>query len=144
MKPFEFYLKKGEVRKIKPDENEGASLLNDATLRYEYFSIMDVTDKNAKFVFENLYESLREILDSILLRQGYRSYSHQASIVYAKGKLILSERDAVILDELRELRNRSKYYGQSISAAFAADKISEAKRLFNKLNQPKPIQASKS
>jgi len=131
MKPFEYYVKNNEVRTTIINEKEIFSLVEDAYRRFTYFSNETITEINAKFVFENIYESIRELLDAILHKKGYKSYSHQASIAFAHEQNLLSQKDAFILDKLRDLRNKSKYYGKNINPIEAKSNIEEGKRIFS-------------
>ena len=76
MRPFDYFLDKKEVLKVTPNKIEAESIKEDALHRFDYFSKQTPNNENSKFIFENLYESVREILDSILLKKGYKSYSH--------------------------------------------------------------------
>ncbi|MBU0758279.1 MAG: hypothetical protein KKF44_09495 [Nanoarchaeota archaeon] len=94
MRPFNYFIENKEVRKITPDSAESDALIEDAKNRFDYFSEQVTTEKNAKYILENIYESIRELLDFILIIDGYRSYSHQAPIVYACDKGYLNFKDA--------------------------------------------------
>ena len=135
MRPFDYFLDKKEVLKVTPNKIEAESIKEDALHRFDYFSKQTPNNENSKFIFENLYESVREILDSILLKKGYKSYSHQAPIVFAKDNNLISEREAIILDRLRDLRNKSKYYGKKLDLELTHNSIKEAKEIFNKIRE---------
>ncbi|MEM2131278.1 MAG: hypothetical protein QXR96_02025 [Candidatus Woesearchaeota archaeon] len=130
MKPFEYYKKIGEVRETSFNKKEERSLIEDAKKRFDFFSNLNIDENNAKFIFENIYESIRKLLDAALLGDNLKSYSHQANISYAKEKNILSQKDSIILDDLRDKRNKSKYYGTSFELNDLIDKITEAKRIY--------------
>lgn len=118
MNDFEFYLNEGDVKKRKQDKELAKSLLKDAAERFQKASKLDA-EEFAKMIFENIYDALRDMLDALLAVDGYKSYSHEASIAYlAKYGLssLISE-----LDNFRALRNSSKYYGKEISPDNAAD-----------------------
>ena len=117
MKDFEFYLNEGDVRKRHRDAELAISLIRDAKDRFAKSSRLD-TNIFAKIIFETVYDALRSILDALLdallAADGYKSYSHEASIAYAEkyglGDLIPE------LDRFRTIRNASKYYGKDVSA----------------------------
>ncbi len=118
MNEFEFYINEGDVKRRRQDNELAKSLLNDAKDRFAKASKLDAVEFS-KMVFENIYDAIRDILDALLAADGYKSYSHEASIAYLK-KYGLS---ALIqeLDNFRSLRNASKYYGKEISADNAND-----------------------
>ncbi len=135
MRPFDYFLRSNEVKKITPNKEESDSLIEDALHRFNYFMKQEIDDNNSKFIFENIYESIRELLDAILIRKGYKSYSHQAPIVFAANNNIITDKDALILDKLRDLRNKSKYYGKRIDKNSAIEKINAGKEIFKKIKE---------
>ena len=113
MNDFEYYLGEGSVKRRSHDLELAKSLINDARDRFEKVSRLDA-DVFSKIIFENVYDALRDILDAILAIDGYKSYSHEASIAYLKAYgveiSVLME-----LDAFRQTRNGSKYYGKGIA-----------------------------
>lgn len=113
MNDFEFYVKEGKVKKQNPDTELARSLANDAKIRVEKASKLDIS-VFSKIIFENAYDAIREILDALLAVDGYKSYSHEASIAYLKN---YDFDDSTIkeIDDFRYRRNSSKYYGKDVS-----------------------------
>ena len=83
MKNFEFYIEEGKVKKCSKDIELVKSLVNDAIERKKLIELMDINFMS-KIIYENSYDVLRNILDALLLIDGYKSYSHEASISYLK------------------------------------------------------------
>jgi len=131
MKDFDFYLNEGKVKKQNPDREFAKSLINDAAERAEKVITLDVKTFS-KIIFENVYDALREILDALLAMDGYKSYSHEASIAYLK-KYKIEDSVIVQLDNLRYQRNSSKYYGKGISVDDAMGIIGFYKKYSEKL-----------
>ena len=121
MRPFEAFRRSNAVVPMSRDRRLAMSLMVDSDQRLAYFLSQELSESNCKFVFENVYEAVRECLDALLALEGYKSFSHQASIAFAKDRSILSAREARMLDRLREIRNRSKYYGDDVSFAIASE-----------------------
>lgn len=121
MDDFEIYIKDEKVKKQASDTELAKSLISDAKQRIEKINQLDIKSFS-KIIFENVYDALRSILDAILAVDGYKSYSHEASIVYLKKYKI---EDSVLkeFDDFRYKRNASKYYGKSVSAEDALDII---------------------
>ncbi|MBI2576572.1 hypothetical protein HYV84_05130 [Candidatus Woesearchaeota archaeon] len=112
MRPFHSFLDSQEVNKISPDVPLANSLFQDAESRFHaFFPFKEPT----KFVFENGYEAIRELMDSLLALRGFKSYSHEAPISFLLEQDILNEKEAKDIDHIRYLRNRSKYYGKQFS-----------------------------
>ena len=119
MKDFEFHLRQGKVRKVAKDPSLARSLSKNLRSRGEMALALD-TKTYAMFVFENLYDCLREICDALLAMDGYKTYSHEAAIAYLRKKGVP---DGIVaqIDRYRRRRNASKYYGKTVSAEDAED-----------------------
>ena len=114
MKDFDYYMKKGEVRKTTKDISLAESLVKRLKENADYILTLESTEKSAPIIFRNLYDCLREAVDAILALEGYKSYSHQASIIFLKNFKDFSEEDLQKLDNFRKKRNNSLYYGKPI------------------------------
>jgi uncharacterized protein (UPF0332 family) len=60
------------------------------------------------------YDSLRELLEALAVKKGYKIYNHECYIGFLK-EVINNSALAQIFDRLRLLRNSINYYGQSLS-----------------------------
>ena len=113
MKEFEYYIDKFDVRKVSVDRSLALSLIKDMEGRADRAFKLNSTEF-PKEIFENIYDALRNFCDALLAIQGYKSYSHEASISY----LVKKGFDYAFIDSLDNLRfkrNGSKYYGRGIS-----------------------------
>ncbi len=119
MKSFEYYLKNKDVRKASGDMQLAKALLKDIAERTRGVLKLDIEDF-PKIIFENIYDSLREFSDALLAIDGYKSYSHEASIAFLK-KYDFNDAELLALDRFRYKRNGSKYYGKEISKEDAED-----------------------
>src|SRR3990172_758265 len=81
MRDFEYFVQSGEVRKVSVDKSLAESLIFDMEYRIKTSSALD-TKTYSKIVFENFYDALRDFCDALLALIGYKSYSHEASIIY--------------------------------------------------------------
>ena len=109
MKEFDFYLQKGDVKKIIIDRNLAESLKKSAVQRLDAASSLPKNEKMCKIIFENSYEATREAADAIMAVNGYKSYSHEATIAFLSKEKILEENSINILDSMRRKRNRMKF-----------------------------------
>ncbi|MBS1267301.1 MAG: hypothetical protein MAG795_01273 [Candidatus Woesearchaeota archaeon] len=112
MKDFQFYLNERKVKKISKDTELSKSLVDDSNQRIA--STKQLVIGFRKIIFENVYDSIRALLDALLAADGYKSYSHEASIAYLE-KYDFEDSTLKLLDNFRYIRNSSKYYGKSIS-----------------------------
>lgn len=92
-----------------------------------------MTEENADLVLEDAYEAIREMIDAFLVKKGFKSYSHEASIAYAQENLDISEAEASKLDKFRKLRNDSKYRGEDVKKSEGQDCLQTAKKLIPRL-----------
>lgn len=112
MKPFEYYLNSKDVRRTGKNLVLAKSLINDIKTRLKENWNED-EEKRPKTIFENIYDALRNFCDALLIKDGFKSYSHEASISYLS-KYNFSIAEISELDKFRFIRNGSKYYGRII------------------------------
>jgi uncharacterized protein (UPF0332 family) len=131
VKEFDFFVRKGDVRKQKPDHN-----LSKATLRegVERLAFVRKLKAKPKYVLENAYEAMREAADALLYHDGYKSYSHEASILYC-GTRGFAETELRAFDRFRNIRNGIKYYGRDCTESDARDALALAEKLVPKIQQ---------
>lgn len=129
MKEFDFYLQKGDVKKTIIDRNLAESLKKSAVQRLDAASSLPINEKMCKIIFENSYEATREAADAVLAVNGYKSYSHEATIAFLSKEKILEENSINILDSMRRKRNRMKYYGRKSSPEEAKEALEFAKKI---------------
>ena len=133
VKDFNFFLKKGDVKKQISDLNLAKSTFNSSLERFELAKTLSHKIK-PKYILENAYDSMREAADSILYLDGYKSYSHEASIVYLIKKEF-NERDIIEFDRFRKIRNGIKYYGKDCDEKDAEESVILAEKIINKINK---------
>lgn len=115
MKQFEEFIPLGEVKKVSPDLGLARSLLASSQNRITFLLPLPITERSATVIFENYYDALRELCDAILAIEGFKSYSHIASIVFLSRYEEFSEQDIYLLDNARQKRNQAKYYGKQVA-----------------------------
>ena len=133
MKDFELFVQNGDVKKQAPDNNLSDSLIKDSIKRLEYSKSPHLSEENAKYIYENAYESLREAADALLFIKGFKSFSHEATISFVQRFDEFSVREISEFDRMRVKRNGMKYYGRPCSIKDAQEAIEFAERLLKKL-----------
>ncbi len=123
MKNFEEYLKKGIVKTRNKNIKRVKSLLEEAHKRLKFYNAIPISEESANYIIENMYDVIRELIEAKLLLDGYKSYSHEATVSYLK-KLEFSSSEVEFMDELRNIRNQTKYYGHLVNTEYAK-KVSE-------------------
>ena len=132
MKPFLFYVEQNDVRRCTPDPVLATSLEKEARQRLAFLKTLPLTDESAPFVLEGAYDVLRMKLEAALARKGYKSYSHVATLAYARDEKLLTEAEFVAADRLREVRNQSKYYARRVGHIEAEDARKRVLLFFNR------------
>ena len=87
-----------------------------------------------KYVLENAYEAMREAADSLLYHDGFKSFSHEASIVYLLKKGF-NEHDVSEFDRFRKIRNGIKYYGGDCDSEDAQEAIKMATKIISDIKK---------
>ncbi len=128
---FEEYIKSGKVKKRTKDIVEAQSLLERSKKRMKY--IRELNKETAFLVLEDVYESAREAAQALMSKEGFKPYSHEATISFVKEyyKKEFSEYEIIQFDRFREIRNNALYRGQEVSVDDAL-KCSEFSKIFIK------------
>lgn len=136
MKDFDFFLTTNAVKKQHPDLHLAQATARESLDRLEMAKSI-LHSQKPKYALENAYEAMRELIDAILFLQGYKSYSHEASVAYLIN-LGFSEGETGQVDRLRKRRNSIKYYGEDASLKEAKEAVATAEMMITKLFQKKP------
>ena len=130
IKPFEEYIKEGEVEKQLPDKNEAQALMAKAERRLAYVKERPVQEQNADLIFEDTYDVMREASQALMSATGYKPLTHEVVVAYLRDKERLDQSIVEKFDSYRKLRNRSQYSAQKINALKAQEAIAFATELF--------------
>ncbi|MBI2548647.1 hypothetical protein HYW21_04825 [Candidatus Woesearchaeota archaeon] len=133
MRDFAYYLKNGSVKKQKPDAHLSKATFKESCERFALATNLWGREK-PKYVLENAYEAMREAADAVLYEEGFKSYSHEASIVYLLKKGF-SQQEVSEFDRFRKIRNSIKYYGGDCDPVDAQQAILLAKSLIPKIQK---------
>lgn len=126
VKEFSFFVERGDVRKQSKDARLSSATMKEGEERLAFAKGLAGTAK-PKYVLENAYEAMREAADALLYLDGFKSYSHEASIAYLLGKGF-PESELAEFDRFRRIRNGIKYYGGECEPddALAALRLAES------------------
>ncbi len=133
MKEFNFFINKGDARKQSPDKNLAKAAFDSGEERLALAKSLQKLAK-PKYILENAYEAMREAADSILYAEGFKSFSHEASIAYLLKKGV-SESDVAEFDRFRKIRNGIKYYGGDCDESDAEAALSLADKIISKIKE---------
>ena len=78
-----------------------------------------------------LYDALREYLECLAIKNGYKIYNHECYTAFLREILGLSK-EADIFDRLRKTRNSINYYGKMLTKEEADEVIKNLKFLIKR------------
>ncbi len=117
MMEFQYYLDNNLARKESPDRGEAEALMNKAEGRLNFsIKTREINENTATYIFEDIYECLREASQSLMSLKGYKPYSHEAVISFLREFFKFPESDIRTFDRYRILRNKAVYRGERISS----------------------------
>ena len=136
MKDFEEYFKEGAVKKQRIDTPRAKSLLEAAEKRKEVMKkYIPLNEETTVQIIEECYDIIRELIESKLSKEGYKTYSHETTIAYLKKANICSESEIRFIDELRKIRHGTKYYGKNVEIHYAQTVLSFLNEIYEKLKE---------
>jgi hypothetical protein len=117
---------------ISPDPNLITFLINSSADRQKTAKMLPVNETTKESIISLLYDSLRELLEALAIKQGYKIYNHECYTQFLK-YVINDETLAYEFDSVRLLRNRLNYYGKKIPLQDAKNRIDEFDGLISKV-----------
>jgi len=113
---FENCIRKGLVKRSGKNREMSNSLIKLANIR-----LADI-DKltNTTLKIESYYEIIKELLTALLASEGYKSYSHECLISFARDKFSnkFTGMEIELIDQLRIIRNDIVYRGAFVEDDF--------------------------
>ncbi|MAE42624.1 hypothetical protein CMO93_02545 [Candidatus Woesearchaeota archaeon] len=89
--------------------------------------LLEMNETTASSIITLAYDALRELLEAIAIKNGYKIYNHECYTSFLQSVMDENEM-AESFDSLRKLRNSINYYGKDISiddAKIVAEDIEE-------------------
>lgn len=123
IRSFNYYLNKGVVRKVKINLAIVESLLKKSTYRLDILKESKITYKFSSIIFEEVYESIREAVQSLMQLKGYKPYSHEVIISFLKENKSFSPQIINTINRYRILRNKSVYEAKDVSIKTCKDAL---------------------
>lgn len=121
-------LNKRVVKNIKCDEDMIHSLIKSSKNKLESENKLAMSDITASSKLSLSYDSLRELLEALALKNGYKIYNHECYTAFLKEIIGKSDKGDEF-DEIRKIRNDVNYYGKDISVEEAEEIIKRIKNL---------------
>lgn len=130
---FENQINIKKVILIQKDIQKSKALIKMSNNNLEYISKLEVTEIASTIIFTTCYDSLRQILEAMTLKEGYKLLSHEAYTHYLKHKNEFSTAEK--FDRFRKLRNGANYYAESIPINVTINAKIEIKKIIDKLKK---------
>ncbi len=118
------------AKPIKPDLDMIKSLRKSSKNKLESENRLEMSDITASSKLSLAYDSLRELLEALSVKNGYKIYNHECYTAFLKEVIGKSE-TADEFDVIRKVRNAVNYYGKDISVEEAGKTIRKIKELIN-------------
>jgi hypothetical protein len=141
LKTFEEYIKEDIIRKDKIDNERAKSMVAESERKMRSMLLnlekVGINPDNASDYAEQCYDILMFLIRAKLYSEGYSSSgkgSHEAELSYLR-LLNISEKEVLLMNELRYLRNGILYYGKPIDEEYAEKVIKFTKQMQPKLKK---------
>lgn len=109
---FENFITEGKVRRRTPDLQLAKALVRMAESSLQAMGTLPVTAASASPIMVAFYEALRQVVEAMAVRDGFRVYSHEALTAFLEQKKAASA--AAAFDRFRRIRNGINYYGNPV------------------------------
>lgn len=125
-------VRKKIVKDIKEDKNLVSSLTKNSKNKLSSAEELSLTETNSSSKISLAYDSLREVMEALAIKEKFKIYNHECYAAFLKekiGKGSLAEE----FDRLRRIRNSVNYYGKEISIQDTMEILRRIKKLRNKI-----------
>jgi hypothetical protein len=102
------------AKKITPDTELIKSLLISSSNKLESANLLKTNEVTASSKFSLAYDALREILEAVAIKEGYKIYNHECYACFL-GEEFGKKDEATEFDYFRRIRNKINYYGENLS-----------------------------
>jgi hypothetical protein len=102
------------IKPAKIDESLIKSLIKSSSNKLESNNRLRLGGITASSKLGLVYDSLREILEALAIKNGFKIYNHECFCSFLK-EICKEENFSAEFDEFRKLRNQINYYAKEIS-----------------------------
>ncbi len=111
------------VKNVSKDEELINSLIKTSENKLKTQEKIITDNITASSKFSLAYDSLRELIEALSLKSGFKIYNHEGYTAFLK-EIVKNSALGEKFDDLRKIRNSINYYGKEIS-------IEDSKKLIN-------------
>lgn len=116
------------VKDVKPDIGMIGSLAKSSKNKLESESKLAMSSVTASSKLSLAYDSLRELMEALALKNGYKVYNHECYTAFLK-EIVKESGIGDEFDDIRKVRNSVQYYGKEILPEEASKIIARAQKL---------------
>lgn len=127
---WENCINKKIAKESEPDEDLVNSLVKASGSKSQAEERLEMDEVTAGPKVSLLYDSLRELLEALAVRKGFKIYNHECYTPFLKEIMDESEKGDEF-DEVRKIRNAINYYGKEVSTEEAKDTLKRIEALRN-------------
>ena len=102
------------VKKMQVDKELISSLIKCSEDKSFSASLLDLNERTYSSVIILYYDSLRELLEALAVKNQYKIYNHECYVYFLK-EILIKEEFAETYNRIRKIRNSLVYYGQKLS-----------------------------
>lgn len=113
------------AKKKQIDEELIKSLIQQSNKKYKAYEKLKIEEDLVEVQFILVYDYLREILEALALKKGYKIENHEAYTPFLK-EICNKEEESAKFDRLRFLRNGVQYYAKTLFIEEGKKLIKEA------------------
>ncbi len=125
---FKDCIKKKIAKEVSEDKELIDSLLKTSQNKLDSESQLELNDVTSSSKISLLYDSLRELLEALAIKNRYKVYNHECYTSFLKEILNESVKGDEF-DELRKIRNSINYYAKEVSVSEAKDILERLRKL---------------
>lgn len=110
---FDECLKKKIAKEVKIDEELIVSLIKTSKNKFDSEEKLELNEITLTSKISLLYDSLRELLEALAIKNGYKIYNHECYTYFLK-EIMKESIKGDEFDELRKIRNAVNYYAKDL------------------------------
>ena len=101
------------IKEVTPDNNLVSSLFESSNKKFETASRLELDEITASSKITLYYDCLREILEAISIKKGFKIYNHECYCAFLK-EILKEEEIGDLFDRFRKIRNDINIFNKII------------------------------